>query len=197
VFGIQIGYHRLIAHRAFVPRFEWIRYVLAILGTAGLLGGPVTWAQYHRTHHAFSDTDKDPQNINKGRWYAHYGWLLSLMPVPPMVVKDIIRDKRMIFIDRYCRLFPLAFLCLCLTIDTTLFVSCLTAMVIACQVDMSINSLVGHSPNVGLKNNLLLSVPTAGTSLHKNHHDAPKDYNFGKKWYEVDPCRYIVPILSK
>ena len=68
VFGIQIGYHRLIAHRAFVPRFEWIRYVLAILGTAGLLGGPVTWAQYHRTHHAFSDTDKDPQNINKGRW---------------------------------------------------------------------------------------------------------------------------------
>lgn len=201
VLGIQIGFHRLIAHRSFVPRYGWIRYILAILGTAGLIGGPVIWAQYHRWHHAHSDTDKDPQNIHKGRWYAHYGWLLDPINVPAIVVKDIIRDNKMILIDRYNKWFPILFLVISISIDPTTFLACLTGMILTFQVDMSINSIIGHSPTVGLKNNIWLSIPTVGTSLHKNHHTKSSSYDFGysvnNKWYEIDPCRYVVPVLSK
>lgn len=201
LFGIQIGFHRLIAHRSFTPRYEWIKYVLAIIGTGGLIGGPIVWAQYHRWHHMHSDTEKDPQNIHKGRLYSHYGWLLNPIPVPLVMVKDMLRDKGMMFIDKYNRWFPITFLLIALAVSPITFMACLTAMIITFQVDMSINSIVGHSPTVGLKNNAWLSIPTAGTSLHKNHHLKSGNYDFGysvsNKWYEIDPCRYIVPILSK
>lgn len=197
VLGIQIGYHRLISHRAFIPRWNWLRYFLTVLGTCGLLGGPVVWSHYHRVHHAHSDTDKDPQNIHKGRWHAHYGWFLNISDFSPMVVKDILRDKWLIFIDQYCKFFPITLLILTLAGGSELFMACLTGMIFASQVDMSINSIIGHSPSGILKNNAWLSIPTAGTSLHKNHHDRPGSFNFGFKWYEFDPCKYIVPMLSK
>jgi stearoyl-CoA desaturase (delta-9 desaturase) len=197
VFGIQIGFHRLVSHKAFVPKYNWVKHVLSIIGTGALLGGPIAWSQFHRWHHGHSDTEKDPQNIGKGRWHAHYGWFFNPIYVSPIIVRDILVDKKMIFIDKYCKWFPIVFLLLALIISPITFMACLTGMILASQVDMSINSLIGHSPTKGLKNNPWLSIITAGTSLHKNHHDRPNAYNFGVKWYELDPCKFIVPLLSK
>lgn len=197
VFGIQIGYHRLFAHKAFTPKYAWMKYLFAILGTGALLSGPVSWAQFHRYHHAFSDTEKDPQNIMNGRWYAHYGWLFNVTPLSPMVIKDLLRDKVLLIIEKNRITIPIVFLILCLYVNIETFMSCLTGMILACQIDMSINSLIGHSPKKGLKNNAFLSIFTAGTSLHKNHHHNASSYNFGTKWYEIDPCKYIVPLLAK
>jgi len=35
-----------------------------------------TWARVHRTHHKFSDTDKDPGSINRGFFHSSIGWFL-------------------------------------------------------------------------------------------------------------------------
>ena len=39
-----------------------------------------TWVRVHRTHHKFSDTDKDPVNINRGFFHAAIGWFLIEQP---------------------------------------------------------------------------------------------------------------------
>ena len=189
VLGIQVGFHRLIAHKSFTPKHPFIKYFLAILGTCGLIGGPIVWAQYHRWHHAHSDTEKDPQHIKKGFWYAHYGWLINPITVPPFIAKDVIKDKGLMFIQKHSKLFPTFFLVCSAIISPVTFLACLAGMIVAFQVDMSINSIVGHSVSKGLKNNLWLSIPTAGTSLHKNHHDKPMNYNFGFNRWEIDPCK--------
>jgi len=68
-----VGYHRLLAHRAFKTR-GWIRAALTLLA-AQYSGSPLAWVGAHRVHHTLSDTPADPHTPVNGFWYAHAGWL--------------------------------------------------------------------------------------------------------------------------
>ena len=60
-FGITIGYHRLLTHRAFeTPRP--MRYALAVTGSMAVQGSVIAWVADHRKHHAFSDDEGDPHS---------------------------------------------------------------------------------------------------------------------------------------
>ncbi len=85
-FGITIGYHRLLTHRAFeTPKA--MRYAFAIMGSMAVQGSVIAWVADHRKHHAFSDEDGDPHSphghgggasgVLKGLWHAHVGWLID------------------------------------------------------------------------------------------------------------------------
>jgi stearoyl-CoA desaturase (delta-9 desaturase) len=57
--GINLGYHRLLAHRSFsCPR--GLEHALAMLGVCCAQGGPAWWVAIHRMHHHFADKDQDP-----------------------------------------------------------------------------------------------------------------------------------------
>lgn len=45
-------------------------------GAGAMQGSARWWAQEHRVHHRYTDTDKDPYSIKKGLFYSHMGWLL-------------------------------------------------------------------------------------------------------------------------
>lgn len=70
--GANLGYHRLLAHRALrVPR--WLERALVIIGLPA--GTPVQWTGNHRAHHAHADRAGDPHSpVERGFWYAHTGW---------------------------------------------------------------------------------------------------------------------------
>lgn len=53
--------HRWAAHSLWTPP-KWLQYTLATLSTFGFANSPIKWCAYHRTHHAFSDTEKDPHS---------------------------------------------------------------------------------------------------------------------------------------
>src|SRR3954447_2871860 len=85
-FGVTIGYHRLLTHRAFdAPKP--VRYTLAILGRMSLQGSVIDWVADHRKHHAFTDEDGDPHSPHghgggirgalHGLCHAHMGWLFA------------------------------------------------------------------------------------------------------------------------
>ncbi|MBJ7330813.1 MAG: acyl-CoA desaturase [Solirubrobacteraceae bacterium] len=83
-FGITVGYHRLLTHRAFETT-RGLKYTWAILGSLALEGPVIAWVADHRKHHAFTDTDGDPHSphghgegvsgVIKGLFHAHVGWL--------------------------------------------------------------------------------------------------------------------------
>ena len=53
-FGITLGFHRLLTHRS-LKLVKPLEYLVAILGTLALQGGPIEWIATHRAHHAHTD----------------------------------------------------------------------------------------------------------------------------------------------
>lgn len=104
--GINIGFHRLLAHRGFgCPR--WLERVLALLGTASMQFSPAFWVALHRRHHQFSDRPEDPHSPRHGFAWAHFGWLIRRRPfelTPPVMTeryaKDLMRDPLFRVLER-------------------------------------------------------------------------------------------------
>jgi stearoyl-CoA desaturase (delta-9 desaturase) len=73
--GITAGYHRLWAHRAFSASWP-LKVYLAAVGAAAVEGSARWWSCYHRAHHRYTDTEKDPYSVRKGLLYSHIGWMV-------------------------------------------------------------------------------------------------------------------------
>lgn len=77
MFGITMGYHRLISHKSFgCPK--WFEYTLAIIGSCCGQESPVRWAAIHRMHHQGSDQQPDPHSPMAGFWWGYVGWLFFI-----------------------------------------------------------------------------------------------------------------------
>lgn len=74
MFGITIGYHRLLTHRGFKCPL-WMERALAICGMCTLQDSPARWVAIHRMHHQHSDHEPDPHTPLAGFWWSHVGWL--------------------------------------------------------------------------------------------------------------------------
>ncbi|MBC8350520.1 MAG: fatty acid desaturase [Planctomycetes bacterium] len=74
IFGITVGFHRLLSHRSFeCPK--WFEYCLALLGTCCLQESAVWWVAVHRRHHLHADDQSDPHTPAAGIVWSHFGWL--------------------------------------------------------------------------------------------------------------------------
>ncbi len=72
--GINLCYHRLLAHRSLkVPR--GLERSLATIALCSLEDTPARWVANHRLHHAHSDKPLDPHSPRDGIGWSHAGWL--------------------------------------------------------------------------------------------------------------------------
>jgi len=75
MFGVTIGYHRLLTHRGFsCPK--WFEHSLAILGMCNLQDSPARWVAIHRLHHRHSDQQADPHSPLVNFFWGHVGWVV-------------------------------------------------------------------------------------------------------------------------
>jgi fatty-acid desaturase len=73
--GVNLGYHRVLSHKALRVR-KWLERALVLIGLPS--GTPVQWVGNHRFHHAHADDPEDPHSpVRRGFWYAHTGWYLE------------------------------------------------------------------------------------------------------------------------
>ena len=111
-FGITVGFHRLLTHRAFETH-AWVRYLFAILGSMALEGSVIDWVADHRKHHTFPDEEGDPHSPHvhegsglkgmlHGLYHAHVGWLFSThgQASSRRYARDLAEDPRMRRINR-------------------------------------------------------------------------------------------------
>lgn len=75
LFGVTIGYHRLLTHRGFTCPL-WFSHTLAVLGMCNLQDSPARWVAIHRMHHRFSDQQPDPHSPLAGFLWGHMGWIV-------------------------------------------------------------------------------------------------------------------------
>lgn len=74
--GISVCYHRELTHRAFKSH-PIIRVIHLTLASLAGQAGPILWCTVHRTHHKYSDTEKDIHSPLEGFWKPHLGWLFQ------------------------------------------------------------------------------------------------------------------------
>ncbi|HEY1542612.1 MAG TPA: fatty acid desaturase [Xanthobacteraceae bacterium] len=73
--GINLCYHRLLAHRGLVVP-KWLEHTLAILGTCCVQDTPARWVAVHRRHHQHADESADPHSPLVNFFWGHMGWIL-------------------------------------------------------------------------------------------------------------------------
>ncbi|HZO36063.1 MAG TPA: fatty acid desaturase, partial [Solirubrobacteraceae bacterium] len=111
-FGVTVGYHRLLTHRAFAT-YKPVEYTLAIMGSLAVQGSPIEWVADHRKHHAHTDVEGDPHSPHvgngsgiagalRGLWHSHVGWLFETQGLASArkYAKEIVEDPKMRTISR-------------------------------------------------------------------------------------------------
>ncbi|KAL7017680.1 hypothetical protein ACKWTF_010479 [Chironomus riparius] len=73
--GLGPGAHRFFCHRSYKTNRAMKIFLIFCQQLSGVKSVH-TWVRVHRTHHKFSDTDRDPVNINRGFFHASIGWFL-------------------------------------------------------------------------------------------------------------------------
>ncbi|GAC1435237.1 MAG: acyl-CoA desaturase [Solirubrobacteraceae bacterium] len=220
-FGITIGFHRLLTHRAFETH-RALRYLLAILGELAVQGPVLDWVADHRKHHTFTDEDGDPHSphtgggVLAGLWHAHVGWLFEVngQAEKRRFCPDLLEDPGMRLINRRFPLIALAGIVLPFLVGL-LWSGTLTGGLEAAlwgglvriflvhHVTWSVNSIChvfgarrfatdDHSTNVAW-----LALPTLGEAWHHNHHAFPRSATHGLRWYELDPSGWVILLFER
>lgn len=219
--GIEVGYHRLFSHGAFVASAP-VKAALVVLGSMGAQGPVVSWASNHRHHHQHSDTPEDthsPHGRANGRWrafwHAHLLWKWSYpYPSPSHYTPGLLRDPVVIRTSRRYTTWIVLGLVAPAAIGGLLTWSSRGALegfltggvlrlVLGQHATWCINSLchlVGTRPfRTGdlSTNNAWLALPTLGGSWHNNHHAFPATASNQLSWWQLDPCYWVIAALAR
>jgi stearoyl-CoA desaturase (delta-9 desaturase) len=224
--GITMGFHRMLAHRAFEtgPR---LRAAFAALGSIAVEGPIIHWVADHRKHHAFADEEGDPHSPHvghgsglrgalKGLWHAHTGWLFTTAGKADMkrYAPDLLQDPAMRWINRHFVAIALAGIVVPGLVGGLLVGSlegALTGMLwgglvrifLMHQFTLSINS-VAHSfgrraydTGDESRNVAWLAIPTLGEGWHNNHHAFPTSAFHGLRPWQLDISGLLITGLEK
>jgi stearoyl-CoA desaturase (delta-9 desaturase) len=217
-FGVTIGYHRLLTHRAF-QTYKPVEYLFAVLGSLGLQGSVLDWVADHRKHHAHADEEGDPHSPHVGHGsglsglvHAHVGWLFETHGQADWkrYAAELYEDRGM---RRISKAFPwLALLSLLLPAAAGWLLHGRTAegfvrglvwggLVRAFflhHVTWSINSVCHFfgRRRFAVKDHSTnvswLALPSLGEAWHHNHHAFPRSATHGLRRWELDPSGWVI-----
>jgi stearoyl-CoA desaturase (Delta-9 desaturase) len=221
-FGVTVGYHRLLTHRAF-QTYPAIQYAFAIMGSYALQGSVLDWVADHRKHHAHADEEGDPHSPHvghgsglRGLWHAHTGWLFETHGQADWkkYARELYEDRGMRRINKAFPWFALGSLAIPMLlgwlihggVDGALRGLVWGGLVRAFfihHVTWSINSIChffgrrrfaveDHSTNVAW-----LAIPSLGESWHHNHHAFPRSAAHGLRGREIDLSALLIAGLQK
>jgi stearoyl-CoA desaturase (delta-9 desaturase) len=104
--GINLCYHRLLAHRSLaVPR--WLERAFTTIALCSLEDTPSRWVANHRLHHGHSDKPLDPHSPRDGVAWSHMGWLFRREPARrsfaffEKYARDILADDYYRYLERH------------------------------------------------------------------------------------------------
>jgi stearoyl-CoA desaturase (Delta-9 desaturase) len=225
-FGITVGYHRLLTHRAFQTH-RWVEYAFAVVGGLAVQGRVIDWVADHRKHHAHTDEDGDPHSPHAGQgagvrgalrglYHAHVGWLFSEQgrARPDKYARDLFEDPGMRLIHRSFLWIVLATFAIPFALGFALTQSlhgALTALLwgglvrvsMLHHITWSINSVCHFfgrrrfATDDHSTNVFWLALPSLGESWHHNHHAFPRSAFHGLRPWEVDVSALVVRGLRR
>lgn len=206
MFGVTGVYHRYFSHRTYRTS-RWFQFVLAFLAMSSSQRGALWWAAHHRSHHKYSDTEKDIHSPRQtGILYAHVGWLFNQDngPTDYARIKDFAKYPELVFLDRFWYLPPvmLGTVVWLLLGWSGLWIGFMLSTVLLWHGTFTINSLSHvwgkqvYETGDDSKNSLILALITLGEGWHNNHHYYQACTRQGFHWWQIDITYYILKMLS-
>ena len=205
--GVTLGYHRLLSHRSFkVP--QWLARFFATCGALSAEYGPITWSGIHRQHHKYSDTNEDPDDMIKGFWWSHIGWMFVDVPAEKEAYRytaDLRKDPYFRWLDKYFLLLqiPLGFFLFSLGGWSYVLWGIFLRLAVVYHVTWLVNSAThtwGERPydtEDSSRNNKSVAVLTFGEGWHNNHHAYPSSAKQGLQRGQIDLTWYHIVVLKK
>ncbi len=217
--GINVGYHRLLAHSSFRPP-RWLKRTFAALGSLSLQGGPITWVSMHRFHHRESDGALDPHTPSVSFLWAEFLWVFfdhpNFLDLKSKIsfARDLNRDPVIRFIERWHAASNLLLFAILAIVGASLdgtrgaiaWVIWAGAVRIVAIWHLTfivnaVNHLWGYrnyKTNDNSRNNLWISILVCfGEGWHNNHHAVPRSAAHGHRWFEFDLAFLTILILEK
>ena len=212
--SITAGYHRLWSHRTYKAKAP-VRFLFALGGALALQNSALHWSSDHRVHHKHVDNnDKDPYSAKMGFWYSHIGWMLreyqSQRYHDYKNVRDLQNDKIAMWQHKH-------YLALALLMNiglpafigwlngdilAMLLMAGLLRLVVVHHCTFFINSLAhvwGSQPYTDkntARDNGVIALLTYGEGYHNFHHIFENDYRNGIRWWQYDPTKWLINVLS-
>jgi stearoyl-CoA desaturase (delta-9 desaturase) len=206
-FGVTVGYHRFLTHRAFEgPR--WLRRFFAVLGAGSLEGGPIVWVGTHRRHHSYSDKQgRDPHTPNDGFFWSHIGWILTSRDKEEdrKRASDLARDPFMVWLDDNHFLVWVLGGVVCWAIGgwSGVLYGLVVRTVWTWNVTWSVNSFCHvfgkrtYDTPEGSRNLWWVGLLALGEGWHNNHHAYQRSAYAGETRWQIDPAGWVVFALEK
>lgn len=206
--GITVGYHRLISHRSFTCP-DPVKVAFLIAGGWALENSALKWCSDHVRHHAKVDQEEDPYNAKKGFWHSHLLWVFLKDPYRNDKYTAIFRKDKWVmwqhenYLSVVLTGFAVPFLIGFLHrgfiggVSAFLLAGVLRTFLVL-NSTFCINSIChlwGDQP-AGTANSSRdswwISLITFGEGYHNYHHNYPRDYRNGPKWYNFDPSKWLI-----
>jgi len=202
--GTTVCYHRAIAHKS-VRLHPAVRNVLTFFAMINGSGSPLSWAAYHRLHHAKSDTPEDISSPRVGGfWWSHLRWLWQAGAAPiSKYCKDLDTPGYRIWTSLQL---PIVLLSLfgALTFGWAAFfwvgpIRLVFALHAQCFVNSICHMREDAGPEGTAKNVAWLSLMHffAGENWHQNHHDRPGSARLGWTAAQPDTGWYLILLLER
>lgn len=213
--GVGCGMHRLLSHASYKTSKFW-EYALSIASIFATVGSTITWVALHRFHHVTAEKPNDPHSPYIGRgenetlklsyWQAFKTWIgfWDVDHIPPRFAIKLIHNKfhawvhknyfKIIFLTSIALLVINPWLVLfvyvvpaCLALHSTSVISVLA----------HIHGYKTHKINDESRNSWICSIITLGEGWHNNHHANPGNWTTQERWWEIDPCGWLIWAIKK
>ncbi len=211
LFGLVIGFHRLLAHRSFqAPRA--VECALALCGVLAAQSGPARWVALHRWHHARADTPEDPHSPERGFLWSYAGWTCFEDSVDATrLAPDVLADPFHGALEHW-RVPIVGASALALVLAgwladgpsgaASLVVWGFFLRVVYGWHTVFLVNAFGHlrrAPAHGAdrsENVWWLALVAFGDNWHRNHHADPSSARLGRRWYEIDVAYAVIALLE-
>ena len=209
--SITAGYHRLYSHRTYKTN-RVVEFVLLFFGTLSVQSSVIRWCHDHRRHHQHLDTKDDPYETPKGFWHSHILWIFKKgSEIDERYIKDLKEDPVLVFQHKHYNVLMALTNIIAILVLAWITGDLIGAFVIGFLVRLFINhhttwfiNSLAHmwgakpySTEHSAVNNFILSFLTYGEGYHNFHHTFASDYRNGIRWYQFDPTKYMIWIMSK
>ncbi|CAG8548111.1 4728_t:CDS:2 [Cetraspora pellucida] len=189
--------------------------IFLIFACSGAVEGSIRWwCNGHRAHHRWTDTDADPYNANRGLIYSHIGWMF-LKQNPNRVgradISDLSADPWIMFQRRKYWLFALFMGFVFPTMVAGFcwgdwwggfFFSAVLRLVFVHHATFCVNSLAHYLGDTPFddrrtpRDHFITAILSLGEGYHNFHHEFPMDYRNAVKFYQYDPTKWLIKLLS-
>lgn len=204
--GINAGYHRMLTHSSF-ETYVPVKRILMFLGMLGGQGSPIFWGAIHRgIHHRYTDTEKDIHSPVNGFWNSYVLWTtrFTSKDINVKSVIHLIKDPDCAFLHKhYILIFFASHIAIALvSFDLWLYLVVLPALL--SLHGSGIQTSFTHLTKMGYRNyqtsDNSVNVPAVfpfilGDAWHNNHHGEPRNPNFGRRWWELDPTYWFIKFI--